>query len=178
MTHDRIVELVRQATKDVFGMMLGIEMEDREASFDVSAPGPSEGVVALVGLAGLWAGSGTFSCSAESARKIAGQLLMQEFAAIDDEVLDAIGEVTNMVLGNVKTGLEEELGPMGLSIPTVIYGRNFTTRSVAKSRWTVVPFGCMEEVVEVHLCLTPSKDAGASTRAAKENLSAVLTILE
>ncbi len=178
MTQDKIVELVRHATKDVFGTMLGIELEDCEAKLDVTVPGPTEGVVALVGLAGQWAGSGTFCCSAESAKRVAGQLLMQEFKAIDDEVLDAIGEVTNMVLGNVKTALEEELGPMGLSIPTVIYGRNFTTRSVAKSRWTVVPFVCLGEVVEVHLCLAPGKEEVASLRAAKDQLSEVLTLLK
>ena len=80
--------------------------------------------------------------TARSAQRISGALLMQEYSAVDEDVLDAIGEVTNMVLGNVKTALEEELGPMGLSIPTVIYGRNFTTRSVGKSQWTVVPFDC------------------------------------
>jgi chemotaxis protein CheX len=103
---------------------------------------------------------------------------MQPYEAIDEEVLDAIGEVTNMVLGNVKTALEEELGPMGLSIPTVIYGRNFSTRSVAKSKWTVVPFSCEGERVEVHFCLAPSKEAGGLTRLAKDQLSAVLSILD
>ncbi len=178
MNHDKLTQLVRQSTRDVFGTMLGIELLDADAYIQESAPGPSEGVMALVGLAGQWAGSGTFSCSAASARQIAGQLLMQPYEAIDEEVLDAIGEVTNMVLGNVKTSLEEELGPMGLSIPTVIYGRNFTTRSVAKSRWSVVPFVCMGERVEVHLCLAPSKEAGGLTRLAKDQLSAVLSILD
>lgn len=178
MTHEKLIEMVRQSTRAVFGTMLGIELVDGEAYVQESAPGPSEGVMALVGLAGHWAGSGTFSCSAASARQIAGQLLMQPYEAIDEEVLDAIGEVTNMVLGNVKTSLEEELGPMGLSIPTVIYGRNFTTRSVAKSKWSVVPFECMGERVEVHLCLAPSKEAGGLTRLAKDQLSAVLSILD
>ncbi len=178
MTHERLIHLMRAATREVFGTMLGIELTDREAYAQEKAPGPSEGVLALVGLAGHWAGSGTFSCSANSARHIAGQLLMQTYESIDDEVLDAIGEVTNMVLGNVKTSLEEELGPMGLSIPTVIYGRNFTTRSVAKSEWIVVPFECNGEIVEVHLCLAPSKEAGGLTRLAKDQLAAVLSILD
>lgn len=178
MTHEKLIELMRRATRDVFGTMLGIELTDEDAYVQESAPGPSEGVMALVGLAGQWAGSGTFSCSATSARQIAGQLLMQPYEAIDDEVLDAIGEVTNMVLGNVKTFLEEELGPMGLSIPTVIYGRNFTTRSVAKSKWSVAPFQCLGESVEVHLCLAPSKESGGLTRLAKDQLSAVLSILD
>jgi chemotaxis protein CheX len=178
MTHEQLTTMIRQATRDVFGMMLGVELGDREAFIDESGPVHTEGVVALVGLAGSWAGSGTFTCSAGLAAKISGQLLMQEFAAIDDEVLDAIGEVTNMVLGNVKTSLEEELGPMGLSIPTVIFGRNFTTRSLTRSKWTVVPFDCLDDYFEVRLCLTPRQAEGCKTQAAREQVSDMLTLID
>src|SRR3546814_14068538 len=57
-------------------------------------------------------------------------MMMAEYDAVNDEVLDAMAEVTNMIIGNVKTALEERIGCMGLSIPTVIYGRNFTYRAV------------------------------------------------
>jgi chemotaxis protein CheX len=177
MTHEQLVSLVRHSTRDVFGTMLGIELVDEDPSVGDGVPGPNAGVLALIGLAGSWAGSGTFSCSADMAQKISGQLLMMEFTAVDADVLDAIGEITNMVLGNVKTSLEEVLGPMGLSIPTVIYGRNFTTRSVGKSNWTVVPFQCLDERVEVHICLAPSNERQRSL-SAKDHAAAVLTMAE
>jgi chemotaxis protein CheX len=179
MTHDQLVPLIRQASRDVFGTMLGVELKDSDAYIGESAPCPSDGVLALVGLAGAWAGSGTFSCSADMACKLSGQLLMSEYSAVDEDVLDAIGEIANMVIGNVKTGLEENLGPMGLSIPTVIYGRNFTTRSVGKSNWTVVPFSCMGEQIEVNVCLVRNKDGGSSRAGAeRESLAAVLSLPE
>lgn len=168
---------MRKAAHEVFDTMLGIQLVEKDAYLNCSAPGPSEGVLALVGLAGQWAGTGTFSCAAESAQKISGALLMQEYTSVDEEVLDAMGEVTNMVLGNVKTALEEELGPMGLSIPTVIYGRNFTTRSVGKSQWSVVPFDCDGHNVEFHICLAPTREVGGNLNA-KERLTAVLQMLE
>ncbi len=177
MTQEKLVAMVRQATKDVFGTMLGIQLQDRDPYEEVSAPGPSDGVLAFIGLAGQWAGSGTFSCPAETARTIAGALLMQECPHIDDDVLDAIGEVANMVHGNVKTLLEEELGPMGLSIPTVIYGKNFTTRSGAKNRWTVVPFDCLGSEISIHICLAPNKDASPHQKAAKEQVTSMITLL-
>lgn len=175
MTHEKIVSYIRTSTHDVFSTMLGLELSDGEPYIKEEAPAPTDGVLALVGLAGRWAGSGTFSCTVQSAIRLASQLLMQPYEAIDEEVLDAIGEITNMVLGNVKTMLEEELGPMGLSIPTVIYGRNFTTRSIGRSKWTVVPFHMADEVIEVHLCLAPSKDPGA-VRAQKGYPAAILSI--
>jgi chemotaxis protein CheX len=177
MTHEVIVPMIRSATREVFSTMLGIELGDRPDSQGDSAPGTQEGVLALVGLAGQWAGSGIFACSSEMARKISGSLLMQEYVSIDDEVLDAIGEVTNMVLGNVKTLLEEHLGTMGLSIPTVIYGRNFTTRSVGKSQWSVVPFECMGEEVSVYLCLAPNREGGAQAPG-HHHATSMMAILE
>lgn len=158
--------------------MLGIRLEEKEARVFAGAPGPTEGVLALVGLAGQWAGTGTFSCSATTAQQISGALLMQEYAAVDEEVLDAIGEVTNMVLGNVKTHLEEELGPMGLSIPTVIYGRNFSTRSIGKSHWSVVLFDCGGEEVQFSVCLAPNRELAGREVNATERLKAVLQMLE
>lgn len=175
MTHEKLVSYVRSSTRDVFTTMLGLEVADGQPFIQEEAPAPSDGVLALIGLAGRWAGSGTFSCTAPMAMRLASQLLMQPYDAINEEVLDAVGEITNMVLGNVKTALEEELGPMGLSIPTVIYGRNFATRSIGRSKWTAVPFLIDSETIEVHLCLAPSKDPGAA-RIHKERPTAVLSI--
>jgi chemotaxis protein CheX len=44
---------------------------------------------------------------------------MTEASSVDEDVLDAVAEITNMIIGSVKTDLEGELGPLGLSIPTV-----------------------------------------------------------
>ena len=177
ITHEEVTVMIREATLSVFSMMLGLEFEVGDSFVEEDPPGPSEGVLALIGLAGTWAGSGTFSCSAEMARKISSALLMTEYDSINDEVLDAIGEVTNMVLGNVKTSLEEKLGPMGLSIPTVVYGRNFSTRSMAKSSWTVVPFRLDGDSVLVHLCLAPSRET-PKLQASGDHGRAVLTLMQ
>lgn len=162
MTHDRLVAFVRTAAHEVFDTMLGAPLEDLEPYQKADAPAPGDGVVALIGMAGAWAGTGTFCCSALTACRISAALLMQEYASVDEEVLDAVGEVTNMVLGNVKSALEEDLGAMGLSIPTVIYGRNFVTRSIAPGNWSVVPFRWQGETLEIHVCLSRSPKAEAS----------------
>jgi chemotaxis protein CheX len=156
--HDSLVKMAREATHDVFSTMLGLELQDVDAYLDETAHSMIEGVVSLIGLAGPWAGTGSIYCSEAFARHISGQLLGMEFATIDQEVLDAIGEVTNMVIGSVKTRLEEDVGPLGLSIPTVIYGRNFAARTMGSSKWTVVPFLSGGERLEVQICLAEQKD--------------------
>jgi chemotaxis protein CheX len=84
-------------------------------------------------------------------------MLMTETSSIDEDVLDCVAEITNMVIGSVKTDLEAIVGPLGLSIPTVVFGRNFTTKSAGSTDWIVVRFRCEGEVMSVKMCLAPSE---------------------
>lgn len=155
-SHAERVEIIRSAAIEVFATMLSQALVAEDAYTETDTASSTNGVVSLVGLAGLWVGTGSISCSAQCACWVASQMMMAEYEAVDDEVLDAMAEVTNMIVGNVKTALEERLGPMGLSIPTVIYGRNFTSRAVGNQEWTVVPFLAGGERFAVHLCLAPA----------------------
>jgi|SRR5579871_2261412 len=146
---------VRVATEEVFSTMLGIEVAAGEPYWRPSKPEPTNGVVALIGLTGKWVGTGCICCSGDFARKISGQLLMSEFASIDQEVLDAMGEVANMIVGNFKNALEGEIGPVDMSIPVVVFGHNFTATSIHRADWLVVPFDCGGESLVVKACLTP-----------------------
>jgi chemotaxis protein CheX len=146
-THDQLVEIVRTAAGDVFTTMLAVTAEPEAAYTESCAAPTSNGVISLIGLAGPLAGTGSISCTANAACWIASQLMMTEYAAV------------NMIIGNVKTALEETCGAMGLSIPTVIYGRNFMSRTVGQQEWTIVPFTANGEKIEIHLCLAPSRDA-------------------
>ena len=67
-----------------------------------------------------------------------------------------------MIIGSFKHELEEVIGPTGLSIPAVIYGRNFSTRSLGREEWIVVPFICGEDRLEVKVCLKPRDEAAAA----------------
>jgi chemotaxis protein CheX len=91
---------------------------------------------------------------------------MSDFQAVDDEVMDAFGELTNMIIGNLKTHLERHLGPMALSIPTVVYGKNFATRSPGHEDWTVVPFVWNEGQLNVRVCLKARTNLSVSAMAA------------
>lgn len=155
---EELPELVRSAAVDVFSTMLGMEIQPEPPLFEKVPPMISDGIMAIVGLAGPWAGAGAISCTATFACRICAHLLMTEAESVNEDVLDAMGEVTNMVIGNFKTMVEERLGPLGLSIPTVIYGRNFVSRSLGQNDWVVVPFGFEGERLDIRVCLAPSRD--------------------
>jgi len=163
LSQDELVDAIRGATNEVFSTMLNLEITAGEVFVEKEEAVPSSGVVSLIGLAGSWVGSGSMACSANCAAKIASALLMAPYSAVDEDVLDAVAEVTNMIIGNVKTVLETRLGAMGLSTPTVIYGRNFQTRSSGNQNWTVVPFALGEDRMCVQVCIAPNDDSGKKT---------------
>jgi len=149
-----IVQCIRDAAANVFSMMLGAELGEGEVSYEAAMPEPSDGVVSFIGLAGAWAGTGSFTCSPTLACRICSLMLMTESTSVNEEVLDAVAELTNMIIGSVKTDLEQHLGPLGLSIPTVVYGRNFRTKSAGNHEWIVVNFQWDGEPLTVKMCLS------------------------
>lgn len=157
--HDHLVKIVRDSTNDVFSTMLGIELEQCDAYVDKTSPPAGDGILSFIGLAGSWVGTGSVSCTTAFACKISSQFLMAEYTSVNEDVLDAVAEITNMIIGNVKTRLEEDLGPMGMSIPTVIFGRNFASRTVGTFDWSVVPFDLDGERIHIQICLAAQKDS-------------------
>lgn len=156
---DQIVTDIRAAAEEVFATMLASELRFAESYCDKGPSHPLDGVICLIGMAGEWTGTGTISCSAEFACRIASQMLMAEYAMVDADVLDAVAEIANMIVGNVKTALEKSLGPMGMSIPTAIFGKNFLAKSFGDEAWTVVVFECEGQRLEVKLFLKPATAA-------------------
>ena len=156
-----LAEAIRVSTEDVFSTMLNVPASAGEVFVEKEEAAPASGVVSILGLAGSWVGSGSLSCSASCACWLASHFLMADYDAVNEEVLDAVAELTNMIIGNVKTRLEERLGPMGLSTPTVIYGLNFQTRGARNQEWTVVPFAVENHRLCVQICIVKNQDAGA-----------------
>jgi len=158
--HRFIVDSIKVGAGNVFATMLGGELGAGSDSISLGAPEPSDGVVSFIGIAGGWAGTGSLSCSSAMACEICSRLLMTESTAVDEDVLDAVAELTNMIIGGVKTDLEGVLGPLGLSIPTVVFGRNFRTRSVGSTEWIVVRFPWKNEELTVKISLAPYEKPG------------------
>jgi chemotaxis protein CheX len=163
ISQDELAAAIREATQEVFTTMLNLSLAAGEVFVEKEEATPSSGVISVVGMAGPWVGSGSLACSADCAAKIASALLMTPYNAVSEDVLDAVAEVTNMIIGNVKTALESRLGAMGLSTPTVIYGRNFQTRSSGSQEWTVVPFTLGEDRMCVQVCIAPNTDHSKKT---------------
>lgn len=152
LARNLVTDAARESTHAVFSMMVNMEVEPLEAFEDLNPP-PFDGVVALLAFNGAWVGSGMVCCHERFACEVSSTMVGHSLDQVDADVLDGIGEIANMVLGNVKECLEAHTGALSLSIPTVLWGKNFCARSGIRAPWIVQPFRIGDETFEVRLCM-------------------------
>lgn len=159
INHELLVKSVTDAASEVFSMMLDMRVDYAGIVSDLR---PSEsGLISLVGITGDWGGSGIFCCPPALASLLHTRMLGGEpdqNRGIDEEVLDVVAEVTNMMVGNIKNTLEEVTGPLAISVPTVIHGRNFQFRNALGLRGAALAFASEGQRFEVRISLAPTSD--------------------
>jgi chemotaxis protein CheX len=146
-------DMLFTAAQEVCTSMLSMEIARTETRSDLIPEPPFDGVLSVIGLTGPWTGNGYLRCAGKTACDLASRFLGIGPETVDDDVLDAVGEITNMVVGSVKNLLEDHLGLIQMSIPTVVYGKNISTRNL-KTELTI-PVVCTYEGGEflLSLCL-------------------------
>ncbi len=119
-------DALMESAKEVFETMVFMDLAecfDDEAKIEGSS---LLGTITFrITFEGRLDGCMTIYCSTDCARAIAMNMLaMDPDEEISEaEVSDAIGEITNMVMGSVKTRVQDRVGSLDVSIPTVITGR-------------------------------------------------------
>lgn len=103
-----------------------------------SHDGPRHEVSGVIGLSGQAVGTVVLSLSKDVALKAASTLLMCEATELDADVIDAVGELTNVVAGGAKAQLEEY--HLSLSLPTVITGKGHDVRFPSNVTPISIPF--------------------------------------
>jgi chemotaxis protein CheX len=126
---------VRVLTEEVWDSLLGGAAPLLDRPVPPGTPFDTTGVwSAAVTVTGSWAGSVTVELTDAAAGELAATMLdlPPGTAAADADVADAVGELVNMVGGNVKSLMP---GPSVLSLPSVAAGRAAfasDTREVAR----------------------------------------------
>jgi chemotaxis protein CheX len=101
---------------------------------------PCHEVSGIIGMSGSAVGTVVVSLSRDVALMSASRMLMMEATEIDDDVVDAVGEITNMVAGAAKAQLKEY--SLSISLPNVITGRDYDVRFPSDVRPLTVLFSC------------------------------------
>ena len=130
--YDNIVEDIINCTNEVFETMIPMEIKT-DGSFYQKEDMISTDVISLVSFTGEHSGIVAFFGSKEIAIKITSKMLGIEVSAIDQDVKDAMGELTNMIGGTLKNKVCETFGAMHLSVPIVIAGEELSISSSSKN---------------------------------------------
>jgi chemotaxis protein CheX len=105
---------------EIWASMLGMDLVPHDHASD-DAPRTMTGCVQITG---DWAGAVTVRCGTDLAREFAGAMFACEPEDLgEDEVRDALGELTNMTGGSVKSLVP---GECHLGIPAVAEGLDYT----------------------------------------------------
>lgn len=134
---DQLVQAFQLATSTVFETMLGMEVVAGpvERSNQVVARYEVSGII---GLSGPVAGDIVISFEERLAKLAAGAMLGDVPDELDAEVVDAVGELTNMIAGSAKGRLG--LSNLQLGLPTVIIGKQHSIGFKAGIRPISLPF--------------------------------------
>jgi chemotaxis protein CheX len=126
--------------EDVFNTMLNCKvertglglMENNQALYPVSG---------IIGISGKGIGTVVLSMQPAVALKAAGVLLMTDgLTEIDDDVLDAVGELTNIVCGDAKAKLAQY--QLSISLPNILCGTDCRLHFPQNSSPISIPFKC------------------------------------
>jgi chemotaxis protein CheX len=163
--HADFAEMLKNVTKHVFSTMLGMEVEDGVMESENTPVIPDAGIVAMIGIAGAVSGNVCIRISNHLSCRLASGLLMTECSDVDADVLDAIAEIANMIVGGLKTDLEDRFGAMGLSLPTVISAERYIARSPSLGERFTLSFGCapdgVREAFTIQVCLIKEKSSNS-----------------
>ncbi len=148
----KAVDLLIESAREVFEMMVGRPLAEG-VPVEGDAVRPKANVVGTVSFAGSESGMVVFYSTTDAAKEIAGSMLGMPAADVNGEMPDAIGEITNMIAGALRTKMTDSGHPWAISIPTVTIGSDFYTKYVSDVKRVLCPFRMGEEEICVELIM-------------------------
>lgn len=128
------------ATTDVFSTMLAVDLVVGDPVEGTGGEVVSN-ITSMLGLGGDIRGMLAVHCPAAVAIAITSGFLGMDVDTLNDDVKDAIGEIANMVAGNLKTSFAGDGVKAELAIPTSVIGESFRVGGMLGARRVAVPFG-------------------------------------
>ena len=122
------------------------EKEEYKLDWDISG---------IIGLSGEVSGAVAISMKDITAFRIAEILMKKKFSSFEKEVTASVGEIINIISGNVKKDFEDELR-IKISLPTIITGADHIIDwPTEKARIICIPFSVFSDQ---ELCLSVAVD--------------------
>ncbi len=165
---------VTESVLDVFDTMLSLTVETVED--DANETGGEERMVGAVNFAGDVQGLITFDVSASFSRLMAASMMGIEVDEIesDDEVKDMLGEVSNIIGGNLKSAFTDAGLDCSISTPSITLGSDFTIESLNMENFQRFAFRYEDHRIFVEVGLKSQKGDAAAGQGETAGAEAAL----
>lgn len=132
---DKLIE----STIEIFTGMVMMDISVAGEPMDQLGP-LKQSITGMVGLAGTHKGLLAVHLSRQIALDVTSNFLGMDVVEINEDVQDAIGEIANMLGGNLKTILSDRGKDIQLSLPSTISGDEYNFSSQAEAEQLILPF--------------------------------------
>ncbi len=135
----KIINPFLEAAVNVLKTMAGMEAKPQKPYLknDSIAKGDVSGIIGITGDA---QGSMSLSFTESCIKAIVSNLFGTPVNELNEEVKDAVGELTNMICGDARRRLESNNILLQSGTPTVVAGKNHSITHVHKGPCIAVPF--------------------------------------
>ena len=135
----KIVKPFLHAVENVITTMAMIEVKSGKPYIkrDSVACGDVSGII---GMSGDRNGTISVTFSESAITAIVSNMLGESITEMNQDVKDAVGELTNMISGQARRGLAEIGLTMNGGIPTVITGKDHSISHISKDPLLAIPF--------------------------------------
>ncbi|MDR2098142.1 MAG: chemotaxis protein CheX [Spirochaetaceae bacterium] len=157
---EKYIQSFIDVSKNVFKELIGIEIEADRPYFSRHSSYPNWDISGVIGITGEACGAVVISMKKKLALKLTEILTKRKHGEVDDEVVDSIGEIINIIAGNIKLDFEKEF-KLVISLPTVVRGDAHTLQwPHTDARIICIPFKIFKDDVFFLAIAIESADSG------------------
>ena len=135
-----------EGCEEVFRDFCGTEIQAKRAFFVAINEFESDwDISGIIGLSGEVNGAVALSLKKETALRLAKGLTGKDHDSIDNEVTDVVGEIINIIVGNVKNIFEVKYR-VAITMPSIIKGNSHSVVwPTGQARIMCIPFSIFED---------------------------------
>ena len=111
-------------------------------------------ITAIIGVSGHKLGTIAVSFTRESAITLVRAMLGDDVEDLEQDMRDAVGEITNMVSGHARAAIAEAGVTLQGSTPTLVVGAEIEIEHKTAAPVIVIPFTMLSSVFAVEFCLS------------------------
>jgi len=144
------------STQEIFSSMIMLDVSPGEP-YKRGEEQLKNSISGIIGLAGATKGLLAIHLSNAAALAVTTAFLGMDVEQIDEDVRDAVGELANMLGGSLKAVIDPNGSEVQLSMPSAVYGEEYSVDCLANADMISVPFSFDDHRFTVELQLRQDK---------------------